>query len=95
MPESIRIAATGFMPKVSGNRIDTADSTPMPGSTPTMLPMVTPTKHQSRFSGWNATVNPCIKPSKPPMSISPEVIQLHGEGVRKQQDPENGDARHQ
>ena len=36
MPEIIKIAGTGFMPKVSGSRIDTADRTPMPGSTPTV-----------------------------------------------------------
>ena len=52
------MAPTGFMPKVSGNRIEIVDSTPMPGSTPTMLPTSTPMKHHIRFCGSKATPKP-------------------------------------
>ena len=57
-PASIRIAPTGFMPNVSGSRIETVASGPMPGSTPTMLPTSTPMKHHIRFCGSSATPNP-------------------------------------
>ena len=38
------MAATGFMPKVSGSRIEMVATGPRPGSTPTMLPTNTPRK---------------------------------------------------
>ena len=52
------MAATGFMPKVSGSRIEMVASGPMPGSTPTMLPTSTPTKHHIRLCGSSATPKP-------------------------------------
>ncbi len=57
-PPSIRMAATGFMPKVSGNRIEMVASGPMPGSTPTMLPTSTPMKQNIRLCGSSATPKP-------------------------------------
>ena len=57
-PPSIRMAATGFMPNVSGNRIEMVASGPMPGSTPTMLPTSTPTKHHIKLCGSSATPKP-------------------------------------
>src|SRR4051794_14813559 len=46
------------MPNVSGSRIEIVASGPMPGRTPTMLPISTPTKHQSRLWGSSATPKP-------------------------------------
>ena len=60
-PASIRMAATGFMPKVSGSRIEMVASGPMPGSTPTMLPTSTPTKQNIRLCGSSATPKPYIR----------------------------------
>ena len=57
-PASIRMAPTGLMPKVSGSRIEIVASGPMPGSTPTMLPISTPMKHHIRFCGSSATPKP-------------------------------------
>ena len=57
-PPSIRMAATGFMPKVSGRRIEMVASGPMPGSTPTMLPTSTPMKQKIRLCSSKATSKP-------------------------------------
>src|SRR3954447_2296699 len=90
MPDSIRTAATGFMPKVIGSRIEIADSTPMPGRTPTTLPTRTPTKHQSRLLGSSAISKPWRR-SRKPVSISakPHDRNFHMQQVDEEQDRED------
>src|SRR5499427_11136237 len=61
-PPSIRMAPTGFMPKVSGSKIEMVASGPIPGSTPTMLPTSTPTKHHKILCGSKATPKPYQRP---------------------------------
>ena len=51
MPDSIRMAETGVIPKVSGSSNEIAAMTPMPGSTPTTLPNSTPTKPPHEVRG--------------------------------------------
>ena len=43
-----------------GSSRATVRAGPMPGSTPTAVPMVTPSSAQSRFSGVRAASKPCI-----------------------------------
>ncbi len=52
------IAVTGGRPKVTGSNIAIAPGGPIPGSTPTRVPMKTPPKQQSRFKGSRAIRNP-------------------------------------
>ena len=65
------MAPTGFMPNVSGNRMEMVAIGPMPGNTPTMLPISTPTKHHMILCGSNATPNPYHK-SVNAVSITPD-----------------------
>ncbi len=46
--------------KVRGSRMATPFAPPRPGSTPMMIPRMTPTNISSRLSGDSATPNPCI-----------------------------------
>src|SRR5947208_3627068 len=90
------------MPKVSGSRIEMVASGPMPGSTPTMLPTSTPTKHQSRLCGSSATPKPYQRsvsacwimaaPSGPKRTENRERNLQH---IGKQQAAEEGDAKRQ
>src|SRR5262252_6279416 len=74
------IAPAGFMLKVSGSSIAMVAGGPSPGSTPTTVPRSTPTKHHSRFAGWNATEKPCSRPAR--MST---LEAHHARGERKAQ----------
>src|SRR5215813_6746843 len=69
-PPSIRMAPTGFIPNVSGSKIEMVASGPMPGSTPTMLPTSTPTKHHMMFCGSKATPKPYQRSVRAVASIS-------------------------
>ena len=44
--------------RVSGSNIAMVAAGPKPGNTPTMVPRITPTKHQNKFTGVSATENP-------------------------------------
>src|ERR1043165_1861637 len=86
------------MPKVSGSRIEMVASGPMPGSTPTMLPTSTPTKHQNRLCRSSATVKPyqrslraCPIISETPLQDRHRDLQQVGE----QRDAENRHAGRQ
>src|SRR5258708_30084429 len=46
--------------KVRGSRMATPFAPPRPGSTPMMIPRMTPTNISNRLNGDNATPNPCI-----------------------------------
>ena len=58
MPASMMRAVAGESAKVEGMRSAIAPMGPMPGSTPTTVPISTPTKHASRFAGARATPKP-------------------------------------
>src|SRR5262252_8337123 len=47
------------MENVSGSRMATPFAPPRPGSTPMMMPRITPTNIRSRLKGDSATPNPC------------------------------------
>src|SRR5262245_42557107 len=64
MPASMMMAPAGFMWNVSGSSIATVAGGPSPGSTPTMVPRNTPTKHHRRLVGSRATPNPCARPER-------------------------------
>ena len=51
-------AVVGESAKVEGSSSAMAPTGPMPGSTPTMVPMTTPTKHANRLPGVSATPKP-------------------------------------
>ena len=55
MPAIMMIPASGDPASVTGSSSDIADTGPMPGSTPTSVPMNTPMKQERRFTGWSAT----------------------------------------
>lgn len=58
MPANIIMADTGDIRKVVGRRIDIAPNGPIPGSTPTSVPIKTPIKQAKRFTGCNPTEKP-------------------------------------
>src|SRR4051794_7458410 len=97
-PPSIRMAPTGFIPKVSGSKIEIVASGPMPGSTPTMLPTSTPMKHHMRFCGSSATPKPYQRSvSAVEITLYLPLQQGHGnlQDVAEQADPEGGHDRRQ
>src|SRR3712207_1623783 len=61
-------ALAGSSLKVTGSSSATVSAGPMPGSTPTAVPMVTPTKAHSRLAGVSASPKPCS--SEPSWSTS-------------------------
>src|SRR5712672_1409506 len=100
------MAGTGCMAKVSGSRMEMADSTPMPGSTPTRLPISTPAKHHMTLCRSRATLKPCARSARPVLFITrapcadnygspsehlPDDRDLHLQHVVEQHDPEHGD----
>ena len=54
MPASMISEVTGSNLKVIGSSIAIVAVGPIPGSTPTIVPRKTPTKHQSKFHGLSA-----------------------------------------
>src|SRR5215208_1474015 len=66
MPPNMMNALIGSRPKVMGSRTATVIAGPMPGSTPTAVPRVTPASAQARC----ARVNAFAKPSPKACSVS-------------------------
>ena len=66
-------AAVGSRLKVTGSSSATVSAGPMPGSTPTAVPSVTPTSAQSRLKGVSATAKPWARAAS--------VSILHGPSV--------------
>ena len=70
-------AAVGSRLKVTGSSRATVSAGPIPGSTPTAVPSVTPTIAHSRLKGVSATAKPWASaasvsiPAKPPFSLPP------------------------
>src|SRR6185436_21192386 len=61
MPASMIIADAGGRPNVKGSSIATVVSGEMPGSTPTSVPIVTPTRQNSRFCQVAAVARPSAR----------------------------------
>src|SRR5229473_2098630 len=63
--------------KVRGSRMATPFAPPRPGSTPMMIPRMTPTNISNRLNGDNATPNPCISAlissTQPPLGADGSV----------------------
>src|SRR5215210_7231985 len=59
MPAIMIIPDSGVPDSVIGSNSDIAEIGPMPGSTPTSVPIKTPTKQYSRLIGCSATPKPC------------------------------------
>ena len=55
------IAEVGGSTVVRGSRIAIPETGPMPGSTPTSVPMKQPTKAQKRFCQDKAVTNPWMR----------------------------------
>src|SRR3954451_5408700 len=60
MPAIMMMPASGVPDSVTGNSSDIAEIGPMPGNTPTSVPMNTPMKQYSRLTGSSATQKPCM-----------------------------------
>jgi hypothetical protein len=58
------IAGVGDKKVVNGIRMAIADEGPIPGSTPTSVPIKHPTSAQNRLTGASADPNPWIKKSQ-------------------------------
>src|SRR5215211_1358893 len=59
MPAIMMMPDSGVPDSVTGSSSDIAEIGPMPGNTPTSVPMKTPMKQYSRLIGKNATPKPC------------------------------------
>src|SRR4051794_27309925 len=73
MPASMIRPVTGSSESVSGRSTATPVVEPRPGSTPTTVPMSTPTKHHSRFSVDSAVEKPRTRLSSTSASDSDEA----------------------
>ena len=62
------MALVGSRPYVIGSSSATVMAGPMPGSTPTAVPTMTPIRASSRFIGVAAVMKPSIRKPKFPMS---------------------------
>src|SRR5438270_10657828 len=60
MPAIMMMPDSGEPDSVTGSSSDIAEIGPMPGSTPTSVPINTPMKQYSRLTGSSAMPNPCM-----------------------------------
>src|SRR6476469_5410555 len=86
MPANMMNAAVGSSVYVIGSSRATVIAGPMPGSTPTAVPRVTPTSAYSRYRGCRAVAKPS---SSAPMS--PTEHPQPAEDPGRQRDAEPGD----
>src|SRR5512139_2184365 len=69
MPAKKIIEAVGSTLSVIGSSIATAVAGPMPGSTPTAVPMVQPSSAHKRLTGVAATAKPCSSAFQVSMAV--------------------------
>src|SRR5437867_4504325 len=74
------MAEVGAMEKVRGRRMATPFAPPSPGSTPMIVPRVTPITASPRLYGWSATWNPRRRFSKPISVPEPGFDRTLGHG---------------
>src|ERR1700722_13200295 len=68
MPDSMISDATGVILNVSGSSMAMVVNGPMPGSTPTSVPKVAPSRQYRKLSGVSATPKPVARWAKRSMS---------------------------
>ena len=73
MPASITTDLVVSSPKVAGKRMLMPESGPMPGNTPTMVPIRQPRKAYNSTSGWSATEKPSSRLSTVPIASYPKT----------------------
>src|SRR3712207_4347444 len=84
MPAKRMNAPTGSSKlKVMGSSSATVSAGPMPGSTPTSVPSVTPAAASSRFSGDRTAPKPSIRLAAKSSNTPGPRRQLHVEEVRE------------
>src|SRR5688500_1538515 len=71
MPASMMSEATGSNENVIGSSSATVAVGPMPGSTPTAVPRVTPSRQIRMLEGWRATSSPRASPEKSMSAAQP------------------------
>src|SRR5687768_11926613 len=96
MPASMISAPTGGRLNVIGSSMAMAASGPMPGSTPTSVPTITPMKQYIRLIGETAVLNPSVRLGKcsarNSMSVAPPEL---GIGELQAPDEQRGRAQRQ
>src|SRR6476661_1039569 len=73
MPANRISAPVGSRVNVIGSSSATVSAGPMPGSTPTRVPRVTPISARNRLVGVNASLNPVISWEKESISEPPDA----------------------
>src|SRR5919108_2900782 len=104
MPANMMKAPVGSKLNVRGRSSATVSAGPIPGSTPTSVPSVTPTDAKSRFSGVRAVPNPAARSPRTSMDVGgdledqsqdpgrePDAQELGEADVDDDADPEAGD----
>src|SRR5262245_24785367 len=61
MPAIMMMPASGVLDSVTGSSSAMAEMGPIPGSTPTSVPMNTPKKHASKLESFSATPKPSAR----------------------------------
>src|SRR5687768_12844552 len=72
MPAIMMMPASGVPDRVTGSSSARAEVGPMPGSTPTRVPMKTPLKQKSRLTGCSTTAKPWLSPAITSMEVLAE-----------------------
>src|SRR6187402_1788686 len=91
MPPNMMKALVGSSPNVTGRRSATVSAGPMPGSTPTAVPSVTPANAQARWGQVSALANPARRSSIVSTGLEPARQQPGGQ--RQLQDAGEQDVR--
>ncbi len=73
MPANRISAPVGSRVNVIGSSSATVSAGPMPGSTPTSVPIVTPIRARSRLVGVSASPNPVISWEKESIAQNPQI----------------------
>src|SRR4051794_33590629 len=79
MPAIMMMPDSGVPDSVTGSNSDIAEMGPMPGSTPTRVPMKTPMKQYSRLIGKSAMPKPCATLMSVSMLRSTELEDARGQ----------------
>src|SRR5687767_3662573 len=93
MPASMISEATASNSKVIGSRSATVAVGPMPGSTPTAVPSVTPSRQIRMLEGWSAVSRPRRMPSTSASQPVAEQRQPQLQQGDEDDEAQRGDAR--
>src|SRR5688572_15618267 len=87
MPANMISEPAGSSLKVIGSSSATVSAGPMPGSTPTAVPSMTPTKAKSRLIGWRATKRPWPRAANVSIGAAPSDQPLERAGRQRELEP--------